>query len=179
MSAFEEYDDEEWASIPGYPNYEISTFGRVWSFNRNCFLKLNDSSGYDNVQLCYNGNCVNIKIHRLVAMTFKPIRPEANEVNHDDGDKRYNYFENLEWSTPSENQRHAYRTGLHVPWNPTNKRAIRIIEIDEIFESLTACADAINGSISKIQECASGRRKKHRGFSFEYVDSVNERRNNG
>ena len=56
------------------------------------------------------------RICRLVAMAFVVNdRPEATEVNHKDGNKQNDITENLEWATRSENEQHAYDTGLAKP----------------------------------------------------------------
>lgn len=160
-------EDEEWRSISGYPNYEISNFGRVYSFYKNHVLKpYIDVDGYERVDLYKNGVATHIKIHRLVANAFLPRPIDINEINHDDGDKRYNVVENLEWVTRSENQLHAYRTGLNVR---TNKRPVRIIETGDEFESITACAYHINGSVGVIHNCLSGKRRSHLGYTFENI----------
>jgi hypothetical protein len=162
------YDDEEWASIHGYPSYEISNYGRVFNVQYQRFLKPRfDSDGYARVTLRNSNRSSDKKIHRLVASEFLPDRPEAVQVNHDDGDKGYNYVENLEWMTPTENQNHAFRTGLN---KSGRKRAVRIVETGEVFDSLTFCALAINASPGNIAHCLSGKSKTCSGFTFEYVD---------
>jgi hypothetical protein len=161
------YEDEEWANISGYPNYMISNFGRVFNVKHTRFLKPSlDKDGYEYVCLYKNGKQFNKWISRLVALHFIPLRLGADQVNHDDGDKRYNYVENLEWCTQTENRRHAFRIGLQVA---PNKQSIRIVETDELFESLTACAKHIQGSHGAISLCLSGKRKRHKGYTFEYV----------
>lgn len=53
------------------------------------------------------------RAHRLVLMAFKPIENmDKLEVNHIDGNKKNNNLSNLEWCTTSENQKHAFKTGL-------------------------------------------------------------------
>lgn len=53
------------------------------------------------------------RLHRLVMMAFNPVENmDELEVNHKDGNKKNNKLENLEWCTSSENQKHAFATGL-------------------------------------------------------------------
>jgi hypothetical protein len=48
-------------------------------------------------------------------MAFVEGFEEGLDVNHIDGNKLNNNFQNLEWVTSGENQKHAYRTGLKKP----------------------------------------------------------------
>jgi len=70
------------------------------------------SSGYLRVELWQNGIGKKYLVHRLLAQAFIPNPDEKPQVNHIDGDKRNNALSNLEWVTQSENQKHAYETGL-------------------------------------------------------------------
>lgn len=50
--------------------------------------------------------------HRIVAETWLEKQGDDLEVNHIDGNKGNNCVENLEWVTHSDNEKHAYETGL-------------------------------------------------------------------
>lgn len=72
----------------------------------------------------------NRSVHRLVAKTWIPNPAENPQVNHIDGDKLNNSASNLEWVTQSENQKHAYASGLQTgykistPLTESHKRAL-------------------------------------------------------
>lgn len=54
-----------------------------------------------------------VAVHRLVCIAFNGNPPEGmNWVNHKDGNKANNSAPNLEWSSISDNIKHAYKTGL-------------------------------------------------------------------
>lgn len=61
-----------------------------------------------------DGSKRTFRVHRLVMMAFSPVENmDELEVNHIDGNKKNNKLENLEWCTASENQIHAFKTGLN------------------------------------------------------------------
>ena len=110
---------EIWKDIQGYEGiYQVSSHGRVKSLNYNktglegILNPNNNGKGYLQVYLTKNKKSKKVLIHRLVAQAFlyKPI--DKNYVNHKDGNKSNNNVNNLEWCTRSENQQHAFDTGL-------------------------------------------------------------------
>lgn len=100
--------------IVGYEGlYRVHDSGEVESLRSNKFLKASRSTfGYLYVNLSFKGNVKHCYVHRLVAEAFIPNPSNKPQVNHIDGDKLNNHASNLEWVTYSENNRHAYSTGL-------------------------------------------------------------------
>lgn len=105
---------EQWKDIDGFEGlYKVSNYGSVKRLGRTeRELKPRMCKGYETVCLCKNGIRSNRRINRLVALAFIPNPENKPEVNHKDGNKRNNAASNLEWSTASENQKHARTTGL-------------------------------------------------------------------
>jgi hypothetical protein len=95
-------------------NYEVSNLGRVRHINKRWrdLKPTINSHGYPRVLLYLNGNCKTVKVHKLVALVFIPNDDNLPVINHIDGNKVNNEVTNLEWVTYSENNLHAYKTGL-------------------------------------------------------------------
>lgn len=109
---------EQWAGVPEAPAYEVSTHGRVrrgphavasWPNAKGYRLVSLEIPDHTLPQLRY--------VHRLVLSAFKgpAVRLLAN---HDNGRKGDNRLDNLEWTTPAGNVKHAYATGLIRPRPP-------------------------------------------------------------
>ena len=98
---------EHWASIDGYLNYQVSWWGRVTNTKTGRILKPGTSGpGYLFVMLSKNGKVKIHYIHKLVAREWVPNPEEKKCVDHRDGDRTNNHFENLRYATYSENNRH-------------------------------------------------------------------------
>ena len=69
---------------------------------------------YKYVTLNKDGKQFFVAIHRLLAIHYIPNPHRKQQVNHIDGDKLNNNLSNLEWTTASENVKHAYDIGLKV-----------------------------------------------------------------
>ena len=83
-------------------------------YAREKILKTSKTSvGYLTVSLCKNGKKKSFRVNRLVAIAFIDNPDNKPQVNHKDGNKENNTVDNLEWCTCSENQIHAFKTGLN------------------------------------------------------------------
>jgi len=126
---------EQWRDIPNYENmYQISDLGRLKSYDRivkhpngksnfpiKGKIKKNSfaPNGYLRFSICKNNKRHYDSIHRAVAIAFIPNPLNLPEVNHiglypdgRQGNKHDNRAISLEWSTKSENTKHAFREGL-------------------------------------------------------------------
>lgn len=111
-------EKEIWKDIEGYNGkYKISNYGKIRSLckKRDFIMKQTIShDGYYYVNLYGNKNRFN-KIHRLVAIHFVENINNKPQVNHINGNKLNNHYQNLEWCTVGENLKHAYLLGLKIP----------------------------------------------------------------
>ena len=57
---------------------------------------------------------------------------------------------------------------------PTENQKVRIVETGEIFNNYREAAESINGNRSCVYLCLKGYRKQHLGFTFEYVEVVED-----
>lgn len=113
-TSYAETKNENWVSIPGWQDYEISTAGHIRRVVNNHYVVMKPWIGpeYYVIRLSNNNQAKDYLVHRLVAETFIPNPDNKPQVNHIDGDKLNNDVDNLEWVTESENMQHAYDTGL-------------------------------------------------------------------
>lgn len=132
-------DEELW--MP-YMGYMVSNLGRVKGPSERVLKLLDNGNGYLYFN-CYprvNGNARKVYVHRAVATLFiSVVDPEANEVDHINGDRSDNRARNLAWCTHSQNHRNPlavrgkrermstpeskqkYRDLMHARWRTQRK----------------------------------------------------------
>lgn len=94
--------------VPGYPDYEVSSSGEIFSSKRGDRVKLSPSTstGYEKVMLSNGKEKVNYQVHRLVAELYIKNPKKLEIVNHIDGNKLNNDISNLEWVSRKGNGKH-------------------------------------------------------------------------
>lgn len=183
--AIEEFDSEKWRDIKGFPNYKVSSMGRVLALN---FQRTNTkkilkpqigSRGYFHICLCNNGKIYTKRISRLVAEAFIPNPDNLPCVNHKDENKLNNKVDNLEWCAYKYNCN--YGTGIdrcsRKRMNDPNrsKRVVMMKNgvIIKVFPSLRECGRYGYNSQIISQLCnhkKNCRYKSHKGYIWMFYN---------
>lgn len=111
--------------MPDWPEYDVSSLGRVRSIDRLLTDSLGrtrlqrgvpkrtwvDAGGYRRVELARGGKRQGPGVHRLVALAFIGPPQSGHEVRHLDNDSLDNCASNLAWGTHGENVRDTIAAG--------------------------------------------------------------------
>lgn len=185
---------EIWKTIIGEEHYQVSNLGRVrrvahtlrlmgrWGMqNRRLATRIHNPSpladGYLQVKL---PNLGSIRVQTLVATAFLGPPPfRGAHANHIDNDKSNNAQTNLEWTTPSGNALHSFRTtdrvssakGKFGKDNPSSIPVIAICMRTRKKIRYAAAADAVRRkgfTSSGISIACAGKRPFYRGYYWRY-----------
>jgi hypothetical protein len=110
--------------IDGFPGYQISDDGTVWTAwqnNGNQPRKLSaqwrpmrpgrHADGYPRIDLYRDGLRHSFAVHTLILSAFIGPRPRGMEACHNDGDPRNSVLSNLRWDTHLNNTRDCLKHG--------------------------------------------------------------------
>lgn len=104
----------EWAQIPGFDGYLVSSDGEILSLLRQERMILRQRSkqtGYRYVILYRDRKKHKKYIHTLVLLAFVGSPQKGQETRHLDGNPANNSRSNLRWGTRRENQKDKVRHG--------------------------------------------------------------------
>lgn len=167
-------DQIEWKPVPTLEDrYHISKCGKLKSLPKwrrtgtggyiskeKLLAERRDTKGYIILEMSRtDGSFYYEKRSRLIAKLWIPNPRNLPVVNHINGIKDDDSVENLEWCTISENEFHAYRTGLKKAaylgkFGKDHNQSIPVIAIKDTaileFESKTACAKHFDVTVTNI-----------------------------
>lgn len=105
--------------------YLIDEDGNIYDVKEKKFRKpVENKKGYYKVTFYINKKLKGKFVHRLVAETFNPVEGMENlHIDHIDCNKKNNNINNLEWVTPTENSRRAWKNGLCENSTPSGNEA--------------------------------------------------------
>lgn len=168
---------EQWKEISGYEGlYEVSDMGNVRSlkFGKEKILKpWKSGMGYLKVDLCKDGQCKSITVHRLIAEAFIPNPQGLETVNHKDEDKTNNVASNLEWMSQKDNLNYGTRTkrAAEAHSKPVQMFDKSTGELLATFPSLREAERVTGINQSNISQCCLGKYKSAGGYIWKYAFS--------
>lgn len=116
--------------------YLVSSYGAIFDTKRGIQLEQYNCNGY--LMTWFHLEITGYKsmlCHRLVAMAF--VKGDWSlQVNHIDGNKRNNYYKNLEWVTARENLIHAIELGLNYRGEDKPNSILKNDQVHEICRYL-------------------------------------------
>lgn len=158
--------DEHWRQYK-QSNYWISDDGKCYNVQTKHLLSPIQSGEYYKYCFSIDGQKSSGLIHKLVYSLFNDDYDFQKQINHIDGNKKNNNLSNLELIDNSQNMLHSYYV-LH-------NNVCKIGQFDTsnnliaTYDSMSAAARAINGSVSAISQVCAGKAKTHKNFIWKKI----------
>lgn len=146
-------NNEKWKILNENNNYSISNLGRIKNNITNVLLHPDIyNKGYYRIFIKVNNHRTTLFIHRLVAKYFVNNENGYNIVDHIDGNKLNNNYNNLRWcsvldNTNNPNTKNNIRKGI-LNTNKGNKNIVLLLndnkEVIKEFRSAKEAAEYFN-----------------------------------
>jgi hypothetical protein len=166
-------EEEIWKSLEpqGFPNYEVSSFGRVRNIKRKNILDgRTNVEGYRRISMPdQNGKQQEKQASNLVAIAFHGKPEPGKTVDHIDRIRDNDYFRNVRWATPSEqcmNRRKFYSTRRPIDQYAMNGRLIKK------WKSMKDIVETLMIPSASIYDVCHHKKPSADGYVWRYCDEV-------
>jgi hypothetical protein len=179
----EETVHEKWITIQDFPNYQVSSLGKVRRaapvcmkrkggiylyFKEAKIISSHINHGYPHVTISRDNKKITIAVHILVCLTFHGPKPSPqHEVGHRDGDRLNARADNLRWVTRSENENDRKLHGTdnqgerHGMAKLNDEKVMKIIKmISDGYDYITI-SQTFNISMATISFIRHGKAWRH------------------
>lgn len=199
-------EGEEWRDVVGFEGlYMVSSYGRIISLKRTVKNRYSErvinpsimnpqmnNKGYYNIILRNKGNIQHFLIHRLVAIHFVCNNFHYDEIDHIDGNKANNHFNNLQWCNRVSNMRNkntkeklsqnASKRINEKNWKSKPIVGVSINNSDDILFFKSMCDAKRNGfNQGAISAVCLHKRKTHKNYTWmflsDYETLINKSKN--
>lgn len=171
--------NEEWRTIPGFPDYEVSNLGAVRSWRNRYGVRPDKPKllkqtpnrkrgGYMNVTLrSPEGESKLRRVHALVLEAFVGPRPEGFDSCHNDGNPANNHLDNLRWADRRTNLSDKISHGTAPVGTRSNFARISTESVNEIKaargagERVAVLAARYGVSAAQVYRICTGKSRVH------------------
>lgn len=156
-----EWYSENWKRLNVAPRYSISTYGNIVDTVTGLYIKpeMIPGSPHQYVRLIIEHMSNRFRLDLLAMDAFMAEKHDRYTLIHKDGDQCNNHIDNLRWMVRYKTVRDFY-----------SNQKVRVVETDEIFDSIDECADVLGLKRCIIRVCLNSKLLMTGCKHFEAVD---------
>lgn len=130
-----------------------------------------DNVGYRQVILYKNKKRHYKRVHRLIAIAYIQNINNYKQVNHINGVKTDNEVDNLEWSSNSQNTKHAYDNGMYLSTTSIQVKSIcKETKAEQIHKSIRSCAESLGINRKTLSSILHDNKTNNYNYNFQIIN---------
>lgn len=155
----------EFVPAKNFPDYEALNDGNIRNRKTGRIMKTQSNRGYKELTLRKDKKQYNVRAARIVADSFYDDDHSGLDICYRDGDRQNTAPDNLIFCTRSEAVNRSFESGQR---EFANRVKVRIVETDEVFRSIRACAIALGNETYRfsIADCLDNPNRTFKGYHF-------------